>query len=241
MGARSQAGDRRDRRRPLRRGLPDARGGRRHRRLTPRHGMRVLQGRAPIALSRSPSRPGVTACRVRERAACGHRSITARVGVTESDAPSGADEGIRIAARLRMLDSGVGVVALASSRSPSTRCLLEHGSHRRAYLLKERIRTQRHRLGHPRRRARRSAFDAEVVDALIDGAEESFARPHATRARGARRGRAGQEQRGDRGVARAHERLEKHINSIFGKLGLTGAQDISHRVKAALMFLDDPS
>ena len=35
--------------------------------------------------------------------------------------------------------------------------------------------------------------------------------------------------------------VEKHINSIFGKLGLAGAQDISHRVKAALMFLDDPS
>ena len=33
--------------------------------------------------------------------------------------------------------------------------------------------------------------------------------------------------------------VEKHINSIFGKLGLAGAQDVSQRVKAALMFLDD--
>jgi len=32
--------------------------------------------------------------------------------------------------------------------------------------------------------------------------------------------------------------VEKHINSIFGKLGLAGAQDVSQRVKAALMFLD---
>ena len=33
--------------------------------------------------------------------------------------------------------------------------------------------------------------------------------------------------------------VEKHINSIFGKLGLAGAQDISQRVTAALMFLDE--
>ena len=33
--------------------------------------------------------------------------------------------------------------------------------------------------------------------------------------------------------------VEKHINSIFGKLGLAGAQDVSQRVKAALMFLDE--
>ena len=32
--------------------------------------------------------------------------------------------------------------------------------------------------------------------------------------------------------------VEKHINSIFGKLGLAGAQDVSQRVKAALIFLD---
>ena len=33
--------------------------------------------------------------------------------------------------------------------------------------------------------------------------------------------------------------VEKHINSIFGKLELAGAQDVSQRVKAVLMFLDD--
>jgi DNA-binding NarL/FixJ family response regulator len=33
--------------------------------------------------------------------------------------------------------------------------------------------------------------------------------------------------------------VEKHINSIFAKLGLAGAQDVSQRVTAALMFLDD--
>jgi DNA-binding NarL/FixJ family response regulator len=33
--------------------------------------------------------------------------------------------------------------------------------------------------------------------------------------------------------------VEKHINSIFFKLNLSGAEDVSKRVKAALMFLDE--
>jgi hypothetical protein len=43
---------------------------------------------------------------------------------------------------------------------------------------------------------------------------------------------------------RVHDRqailsaVEKHINSIFSKLNLAGAQDVSQRVKAALLFLD---
>ena len=31
--------------------------------------------------------------------------------------------------------------------------------------------------------------------------------------------------------------VEKHINSIFLKLGLSDAEDVSKRVKAALVFL----
>ena len=31
--------------------------------------------------------------------------------------------------------------------------------------------------------------------------------------------------------------VEKHINAIFLKLGLTDAQDVSRRVKAALIYL----
>ena len=32
--------------------------------------------------------------------------------------------------------------------------------------------------------------------------------------------------------------VEKHINSIFSKLNLAGAQDVSQRVKAVLLYLD---
>jgi len=34
--------------------------------------------------------------------------------------------------------------------------------------------------------------------------------------------------------------VETHIDSMFGKLGLAGAHDVSRRVQATLMFLDDP-
>ena len=34
--------------------------------------------------------------------------------------------------------------------------------------------------------------------------------------------------------------VEKHINSIFLKLGLASANDVSKRVKATLMFLAEP-
>ena len=33
--------------------------------------------------------------------------------------------------------------------------------------------------------------------------------------------------------------VEKHVNSIFSKLGLTGADDVSCRVKAALIYLSE--
>jgi DNA-binding NarL/FixJ family response regulator len=33
--------------------------------------------------------------------------------------------------------------------------------------------------------------------------------------------------------------VEKHINSLFSKLGLSEAQDVHRRVKAVLLFLSD--
>jgi DNA-binding NarL/FixJ family response regulator len=35
--------------------------------------------------------------------------------------------------------------------------------------------------------------------------------------------------------------VEKHINEIFRKLGLTSVADISHRVKATLIYLAETS
>ena len=33
--------------------------------------------------------------------------------------------------------------------------------------------------------------------------------------------------------------VERHVNAIFGKLGLRDSEDVSRRVKAALVYLAD--
>src|SRR3954468_5300853 len=54
--------------------------------------------------------------------------------------PDGTDEGIRLAADLRDSDPGIGVVVLSQHADPAyALALLERGSDRRAYLLKERV------------------------------------------------------------------------------------------------------
>jgi len=160
--------------------------------------------------------------------------------------PSGSDEGIRIANRLRVRHPAVGVVVLSQYAEPEyALALLEHGSQRRAFLLKERVHDRSVIASAIRDVAHGgSAFDAKVVDALVKGAEETTPlRTLTPREREV----LGQVAQGKSNAAIADSlvltksAVEKHINSIFGKLGLAGAQDISHRVKAALMFLDDPS
>ena len=162
--------------------------------------------------------------------------------------PSGADEGIRIANRLRGTHPAVGVVVLSQFAQPEyALALLEHGSHRRAYLLKERVHDRSAIAAAIRDVAHGgSAVDAKVVDALVSaqGAEQtSPLRTLTPREREV----LGEVAQGKSNAAIAGSlvltkgAVEKHINSIFSKLGLAGAQDISRRVKAALMFLDDPS
>ena len=162
--------------------------------------------------------------------------------------PSGADEGIRIASRLRRTHPDVGVVVLSQFAEPAyALALLEHGSHRRAYLLKERVH-DRSGIAQAIRDVAHggSAFDAKVVDALVSAQGARETSPLSTLTPREREVLAEVAQ-GNSNAAIAESlvltksALEKHINSIFGKLGLAGAQDISQRVKAALMFLDDRS
>ena len=157
--------------------------------------------------------------------------------------PSGTDEGIRIANRLRTTHPLVGVVVLSQFVEPEyALALLERGSDRRAYLLKERVYD-------PRRLARAlrdvaaggSALDPKVVDTLVAAGGES----RLSRISAREREVLGEVAQGKSNAAIADSlglsksAVEKHINSIFGKLGLAGAQDISQRVTAALMFLDE--
>jgi DNA-binding NarL/FixJ family response regulator len=158
--------------------------------------------------------------------------------------PSGADEGIRIANRLRRTHPAVGVIVLSQFAEPEyALALLEHGLDRRAYLLKERV-NDRHGIIHAIRdvAAGGSAIDSRVVDALVSARSEHVSPLSGLSPR--EREVLGQVAQGRSNAAIAESlvltksAVEKHINSIFGKLGLARAQDVSQRVKAALMFLD---
>ena len=159
--------------------------------------------------------------------------------------PSGADEGIRIANRLRTTHPGVGVVVLSQFVEPEyALALLEHGSQRRAYLLKERV-SDRRRIARALRdvAAGGSAFDPKVVDALVSTRSPSLLSPLSPREREVlaevAQGKSNPAIADALGLSKSA--VEKYITSIFAKLGLAGAQDVSQRVKAALMFLDDSS
>ena len=158
--------------------------------------------------------------------------------------PTHTDEGIRLAAELRRTQPGVGVVILSQYAEPLfATTLLEDGSDRRAYLLKERVQGR----GDVSRAVRevaagRSIVDPRIVELLLT----------------ARRRR--EDSRFDTLTPREQEILalvaeglsnaaiaerivitkravERHINSIFSKLGLADAQHFSRRVKAALLYL----
>jgi DNA-binding NarL/FixJ family response regulator len=158
--------------------------------------------------------------------------------------PADADEGLQVAAALRRTHPEIGVVVLSQFAEPRYGlALLEGGSDGRAYLLKERIQHRRQLVAAIETVAEGgSVVDAKVVEALISS------RRHAERSPLAELTPRELEilafvARGHSNQAIADElvltkrAVEKHINAIFLKLGLTEALDISRRVKAALIYL----
>jgi DNA-binding NarL/FixJ family response regulator len=160
--------------------------------------------------------------------------------------PSESDEGLRVAATLRRTQPHVGVVLLSQFAEPRYGlALLETGSDRRAYLLKERIQHGGQLVTAIQAVAEGGSFiDGKVVDALV--AAQSHAEPSPLAELTAR------ELEILSLVARGHDNqaiadelvltkraVEKHIHAIFLKLGLTYANDISRRVKAALIYLTE--
>ena len=83
--------------------------------------------------------------------------------------PTGTDEGIQIAARLRDERPDVGVVVLSQYADPAyALALLEGGSEGRAYLLKERVSEVDELLAAIREvAAGGSVIDSKVVEALV--------------------------------------------------------------------------
>jgi DNA-binding NarL/FixJ family response regulator len=160
--------------------------------------------------------------------------------------PGEADEGIRAAERLRETNPEIGVVVLSQYANPSYAvALLEGGSARRAYLLKERVKDVDQLLAAIRAVADGgSVIDSEVVEALVAEnarGEESPLNQLTRRERDVLREMA--EGKNNAAIAKAlfltERSVEKVIHSIFLKLGLTWETAVHKRVKAVILYLAD--
>jgi DNA-binding NarL/FixJ family response regulator len=160
--------------------------------------------------------------------------------------PTGTDEGVRAAERLRQLRPQAGVVLLSQYADPAyALAFLEGGTEGRAYLLKERVADLDQLLAAIREVARGgSVIDPKVVEALVAARSRNAQSPLARLTPREREVLALlAEGRSNAAVADglvlSERAVEKHINSIFAKLGLPEARDAHRRVKAVLLFLAD--
>ncbi len=160
--------------------------------------------------------------------------------------PTSTDEGIRAAGELRESHPDVGVVVLSQHDDPGyVLALLESGSAGRAYLLKERIHDRLQLVAAVDAVADGgSVIDPKVVEVLVAARTQAAQSPLAELT--AREMEVLAEiAQGKSNTAIAESlvltkrAVEKHIHSIFMKLNLAYEQDVSKRVKAALLFLAD--
>jgi DNA-binding NarL/FixJ family response regulator len=158
--------------------------------------------------------------------------------------PSGDDEGIRVARRLRETDPDVGVVVL--SHYAELRYGLElfaDGAEGRAYLLKDRVADGRQLHAAIEVVARGgSMIDPEMVRMLLDSEERQHDSPLAGLTPREREVLAAMAS-GKSNAAIAEDlvltkrAVEKHVGAIFLKLGLPSEDVISRRVAAVLLYL----
>jgi DNA-binding NarL/FixJ family response regulator len=158
--------------------------------------------------------------------------------------PGNADEGIRAAERIRETHPDIGVVVLSQYATPSyALALLESGSARRAYLLKERVQDPEHLVSAIRAVADGgSVIDPKVVEALVaenargEGSRLSQLTP---RERDVLREMAAGKSNAAIGESLflAERSVEKVIHAIFLKLGLTWEAAVHKRVKAVILYL----
>jgi DNA-binding NarL/FixJ family response regulator len=158
--------------------------------------------------------------------------------------PTGTDEGVRAAAELRLSHPDIGVVVLSQHATPAyALALLDGGSEGRAYLLKERVADIEDLLDAVRQVARGgSVIDPQVVSALVAGTTRQR-RSELDRLTPREREVLGEMATGKSNAAvgasifLSERAVEKHINSIFSKLGLSEEKDVNRRVKAVLLYL----
>jgi DNA-binding NarL/FixJ family response regulator len=158
--------------------------------------------------------------------------------------PTHTDEGIRVADTLRATHPSIGVVILSQFADPDyALMLLETGSAGRAYLLKERVSEPAELIAAIEAVVEGgSVIDPKVVEALVRARSMGSSSPLATLTPREREVLAElAEGKSNAAIAQSlvltKRAVEKHINSIFLKLDLPSPDDVSRRVKAALLFL----
>jgi DNA-binding NarL/FixJ family response regulator len=145
---------------------------------------------------------------------------------------------------LREQHASVGVVVLSQYAEPAYALeLLDGGSEGRAYLLKERLADGDQlvaALGEVARGG--SVVDPKVVEVLVASRRGSARSPleHLTPRESEVLAEIAQGKNNAAVAASlvlSERAVEKHINSLFSKLGLTEEPDVHRRVKAVLLYL----
>jgi DNA-binding NarL/FixJ family response regulator len=158
--------------------------------------------------------------------------------------PGNTDEGIQAARRLRETNPGLGVVVLSQYANPSyALALLDTGSAGRAYLLKERVSDPEQLVAAIRAVSEGgSLIDPKVVEGLVAERARGATSPlHDLTPRERDVLRKMAEGRNNASIAAdlvvTERSVEKVINSIFMKLGLTWEPAVHKRVKAVVLYL----
>ena len=157
--------------------------------------------------------------------------------------PDQTDEGVRAAQWMRDAHPGIGVVVLSQyvEEDYAVR-LFERGSGGRAYLLKERLGDVEELVEAIREvLSGGSVVDSAVVDSLISARTRQRSPVDDLTPR--EREVLSHIARGSNNKAIAEQlvlsprAVEKHINSIFAKLGIAEETDSHHRVRAVLLYM----
>ena len=160
--------------------------------------------------------------------------------------PTGTDEGIHAAAELRTSHPTVGVVVLSQYVEPGyALSLFDGGSQGRAYLLKERLSEGSQLIDAIRAVAGGgSVVDPKVVETLVNARVRTRSSPleHLTPRELEVLSEIAQGKNNAAVAASlvlSERAVEKHINSLFSKLGLSEEHSVHRRVKAVLLYLAD--
>jgi len=160
--------------------------------------------------------------------------------------PTGTNEGIEAAKEIRATHPDIGVVVLSQYVEEAYAYdLLKEGAGGLGYLLKERVADVDElvrALGEVARGG--SVLDPKVVEALVAAKERMASSPIASLTDREREVLSHMAQgQNNAGIARSlfltERAVEKHINSLFHKLGLSEEHDVHRRVMAVLAFLHE--